>query len=336
MAFKVNEYFKNASVSNSLLSAIADNPKWVKFRRDNPDLEDEDKKYFRVGSALDCLLTSPQNFAEEFHIVAAKRPYGYISTFVENLPTGLAPGCDLSLYQEAYDKSKYKSRLDKVVDTFWNNPDALEYYNAIRDINGRQVLAKDEYDTVMHCKKRLEENEFTLPFFVDSTPGIELLHQKDIYFKFEETECKALLDGLKIDHNNKTIQVFDLKTTGKSIHDFPISFIQFGYFRQASFYIAAVVSWVTETRPELIDYVFLPFKFIVVDSKPNSSYPAIIYECTEKDLQCGLFGGYVDKKHIPGIVELLEDYKYHCDTNQWDLPRKVYLNGGKRILNTFD
>lgn len=308
----------------------------MKFKRDNPDLEDEDKKHFRVGSALDCLLTSPENFKDEFHVVAAKRPYGYISAFVENLPTGLAPGCDLSLYQEAYDKSKYKSRLDKVVDAFWNNPDALEYYNAIRDINGRSVLAKDEYDTVMHCKKRIEENEFTAPFFHNSNPNIELLHQHGIYFMYKDVECKALLDGLMIDHENKTIQIFDLKTTGKSIHDFPISFTQFGYHRQASFYIAAVDSWIMESRPELSSYQFLPFKFIVVDSKPNSSYPAIIYECTTKDIDHGYLGGTSSGKWFPGVDQLLEDYKYHCRTDQWDLPRSTFEAGGKKVLNVFD
>ena len=36
-------------------------------------------------------------------------------------------------------------------------------------------------------------------------------------FTCQEIECKALLDGIKIDHKAKTIQPFDLKTIGKGV-----------------------------------------------------------------------------------------------------------------------
>lgn len=71
-------------------------------------------------------------------------------------------------------------------------------------------------------------------------PHIELIHQQPIYFTYRNTQCKALLDGIQIDHKNKIIQLFDLKTTHKPVYDFPEAFVQWGYYRQAAFYREAL------------------------------------------------------------------------------------------------
>lgn len=81
---------------------------------DNPDVEDEEKKHFRVGSALDTLLTDNEEFHNEFKIVSAVRPFGLMGKFVENLPYNLTQNAPEEQYQEAYDKSGYKMRIDRV------------------------------------------------------------------------------------------------------------------------------------------------------------------------------------------------------------------------------
>lgn len=78
------------------------------MKMENPDSEDGDKSFFRIGSALDCLLTSPERWEEDFKVVEANRPYGLLAKFIDELPSGLTPDSDLELYQEAYDKSGYK------------------------------------------------------------------------------------------------------------------------------------------------------------------------------------------------------------------------------------
>lgn len=55
---QIEEYFKSPRISNSLLGLI-NTPKLFKFFLDNPDIENEETKALRIGSALDCLLTSP-------------------------------------------------------------------------------------------------------------------------------------------------------------------------------------------------------------------------------------------------------------------------------------
>ena len=89
------------------------------------------------------------------------------------------------------------------------------------------------------CVDLILSNDFCRRYFVnENTDRYELLHQIPIYFEIEldgkKEEAKALLDGIRIDHTEKTIQPFDLKTTGKSVWDFEGSFIHFGYYRQAA------------------------------------------------------------------------------------------------------
>ncbi len=85
---------------------------------ENPDIDDDDKVYFRVGAALDCLLTSPERWDRDFLVVDANRPYGLMCKFVDGMPSGLTPDSMGIYYQEAYDKSGYKMKLEKVVEKF--------------------------------------------------------------------------------------------------------------------------------------------------------------------------------------------------------------------------
>jgi len=42
---KIKKYFAAKRLSNSILGSLV-NPRWVKMKMDNPDMEDDDKKHF--------------------------------------------------------------------------------------------------------------------------------------------------------------------------------------------------------------------------------------------------------------------------------------------------
>jgi len=331
---KIKEYFAAKRLSNSILGSLV-NPRWVKMKMDNPDMEDDDKKHFRIGSALDCILTGNGVFEDEFLVVDASKPFGFMGKFVESLPAGITPEASVDMYKEAYDKAGYKMKIDRVIDSFWTNPTAVEYYNATRNTQGKSILAKDEYETVIACKDKLIANTFTYQYFKNDYDHVELIHQLPIYFEYMGYDCKALMDGVRINHETKEIEPFDLKTIGKNVYEFPTSFVQFGYYRQAAFYTIALRKWIEENRPELLDYAWLPFSFIVVDSKLSSSYPALIFETTPEDIQAGLTGGYRYGKHYKGVNQLIEAFKYHTESQQWDLPQEVFEGKGRLKLNVF-
>ena len=305
---------------------------------DNPDTEDDEKVHFRIGSALDCQLTSPELWDEKFLVIEATRPMGFMGKFIDNLPSGLDPLLsDISLYQEAYDKAGYKMSINKVIEKMWNTPELIHYYLSTRNIDkDKSVISKDEYEQVMKAKELLLANEFTERYFRTSedTDGIyELLTQVPIYFRHLGEDCKALLDGILINHEAKTIQIYDLKTTGKSVYAFESAYLDYGYYRQIAFYSIAL-RHILELYPRLEGYLVLNPVFIVVETKLSSTHPAVIYEV--KDREFGYLGGTVKGKRYKGIAELINAYKFHRDNDYWDMPKDLYDNKGVIELNVFD
>ena len=199
------------------------------------------------------------------------------------------------------------------------------------------ILSKDEYESVLKAQELILANEFLYKYFKKTSIELEIMQQIPIYFEYKGEKCKALLDGLLIDHKNKTIEPYDLKTTGKSVYDFPQSYLMYGYYRQCALYELALYSDASPVK-EYLDagYKMLDYLFIVVETKKSSSHPAIIYVTDERDREVGLDGGYIGKKYYKGINQLIDEYKFHRDNNYWDLPMDLLENQGRIQLNIFD
>lgn len=280
-------------------------------------------------------------FDDEFDVIDVVRPSGLLGKFIDYLPENITQDAEEASFQEAYEKSGYKAKLSTVLKWFFEREGAWEYYTAIKFLGGeKSVLSKDEVELVENMKYLVLCNPFVYDYFmvINRDSPIELIHQLPIYFECQGVECKGLLDGVKVDHKAKTIQPFDLKTIGKGVWNFSSSFYQYGYYRQAAFYTYALHAWVLEVYPEIKDYTFLPFQFIVVESKKSSRQPAIIYQCSENDLRVGREGGCLKQwndKCLKGYEELLEDWKWHMAKDYWLMPRDLYEQEGRLNLDIF-
>ncbi|MGL5079142.1 MAG: hypothetical protein ACRDBG_25360, partial [Waterburya sp.] len=296
--------------------------------------KDEEAKALRLGGALDCLLTDPSRFDEDFIVMSYERPFGKLGAFAKELPEGLSPQSDLSLYEEAWKKADYMRDLTWCVDNFWKSKEAVEYYK-LRN-NTKIVLSYSEIEAVKDARDRLLSSPLTGNYFLkNSSVEIELLHQVPIYFDYKGAECKALLDGIKIDHKNKIIKPFDLKSTSKSIYTFETSYIEWGYYRQSAFYNYALQMPESPVF-ELIEkgYTIEKFKFIVVQL--YSKVTPLIFTVNEQGLRCGLSGGY-DKKGVyhKGIDQLLDAYYFHQKHNDYRHPVEILEAGEIVELNVF-
>lgn len=229
--------------------------------------------------------------------------------------------------------------MDKVVSKFWENEEAVKYYRLTRDLaEGVTIVSQDEYDSVLKAKELILANEFIRKYFTKSSKAFEVMHQVPIYFEYRDEQCKGLLDGIYIDHLAKEIQPFDLKTTGFSVYEFgEMSYLKFGYYRQCAFYELALYSKESPVRKYLDEgYTMLDFIFIVVESKKSSSHPAVIYRTSKADREVGMNGGYVGRRFYKGINQLIEEYKFHRDSNYWDLPVELYKANGEIKLEVFN
>lgn len=330
----ITEYYKSPRISNSLLKAIA-NPRILKLKKDNPELFEDDSASLRIGSAVDCLLTDPKAWVSKFKVLEVNKPYGFMGTFVSNLPKGITKDSPKEDYMSAYWMSGYKMSADWVINKFWTSPDAVEYYNTYKE-DGYTILSKDEYDSAKKAVSLVMDSPYAFSYFQRNKIHEELLHQVPIYFTLKDHEFKALLDGIKIDHQEKTIEPFDLKTIGKSVYEFPLNYILYGYYTQAALYEYALKTKESPVYDLLQEgYTLKDFIFIVAETKTSSFNPALIYTTSKEEREAGFTGGNFNNKYHKGIYQLLEDYLWHVETDQWIYPREIYQNEGRIPLKVF-
>lgn len=267
-----------------------------------------------------------------------ERPTGKMLDFVKYLPKNITPQDQPEAFEYAREMSGYKYPLKWCIDNFWKTPEAVSFHDFYHNSDpNKTLLSVTEYEGVQRAKQSILENDFTNYFFYQIFVHHEIMHQVPIYFTYEGVECKALLDGILIDHKDRTIQPFDLKTTGKSVYDFQDSFLFWGYYRQGAFYERALYSKQSPIKDLLKQgYKMLDFIFIVVESSKDSINPAIIYRTTEKDRHCGINGGWVRGKFYKGINTLLDDYLFYTKNDLWDMPKDLLDSNGEVVLDIFN
>jgi len=316
----VKEYRKKEAINYSSLSALATSPQAYIARDDREIIP-----AFRKGSAVDCLLTTPDDFHSDFYVMnVPKMPSEMMMKYIEEL-------FNTEDHGKAYLASGYKLKQEKIQEKF--EVEGKAYYDGLKDARGKTILSYDEYTHIQMAVNQVKEGDFTSSYF-DGNWGEDthIMYQYPIYWEIEKHACKSLLDLLVIDHEKKEIFPIDLKTTGKSALNFRSAFMKWKYYLQASFYTDAVHFW-KNNDSDLVDYTIRNFKFIVVETMGEN--PPVIYEATENDLKIGREGGQDQYgNHIKGYMNLVQDLEYHEKSGNWDFPREVYENNGVAILDT--
>lgn len=331
-------YYENTALSQSKLKLLLLDPQL--FNTDiEPDLFFEEKEHFIIGSAVDCKLTTPQNWDTTYYVSDLEnKPTDVIKKIlhklfeelkevfsVENIHplnfTSYRPMiltcCNLLNY---YPNLLDDTRINKVLEHY-------EYWELLKNSDGKQILSVKEQTIIDAVVMSLKTNEITSKYFTESR-YIEIVYQKDIYFKYNNVECKALLDMVIVDHMNETIQPIDIKTIGDYTINFPKSLRKRRYDIQAAFYTEAI-----KKEMNMVNYKILPFKFIV-ESTVKVGNP-LVYTCDKTLLEMGKSGRetmyskatifdesgqvspeemYVHRiEKINGFEQLIELYKYYTE-----------------------
>jgi len=113
-ATQVENYFTSPRINVSLLKMLS-NPFFLKSKLDNPDTEDDDKRYYRIGAALDTLRTEPDSFQDRFAVINADKPFGLMGKFIDALPPDLTEESPIEAFEEAYKESGYRMNINTVV-----------------------------------------------------------------------------------------------------------------------------------------------------------------------------------------------------------------------------
>ena len=322
-----NFYKKEFNFSYSSINKLLFSPRMFYNHYVLNQKEDSTDSHLVIGRVLHCLLLEPLNFDNQFAVMTSKIPSENNKKIIDNIFKNYLVNQNNTLTLEDYSKDILthlltinlhqslktdQQRLDKIL-TDENN----EYFEFLKLSLGKTVIDEIILDS---CKKSLDvikaNNDVRALLQLDKIQEdneIEVYNElivsmsdKNLPFGF-----KGVLDNVVVDHNSKTIFINDLKTSGKSIQDFPESVDYYKYWIQGTIYVMLASEKFLKDKQDWN----VQLTFIVID-KYNQVYP---YQVSSESLS----------KWKIDFEKIVTQIRWHYDNKQYDLPYDLALGNVK-------
>lgn len=185
-----------------------------------------------------------------------------------------------------------------------------------------KAIALEMWDKANHLAKILKEHPHTKDIISTGENQLSYVFKLKL-FRERSVTYKIRIDKLIIDHENKVIKPFDLKTGHIDASQFEINFYIFKYYLQLSLYSIGVAHFRDKYYP---DYSIDNFKFIYISTTEPNPYP-VIWEASEEWVKLGFEGFYNGSRYNKGIEELTKEYLFYMD-NSTEMDMNISLNNG--------
>lgn len=305
----------------------------------NPRKESESTATL-LGSLVHCFLAE-QKFEDKFHMLSAIEPSGQMKELADALFArtliGLVDGVQsdsfLTVFGDAVQKVKYDEAgkevkfkgkdLEKILVMF-EGSDAELYYKELLLTIGKSPVSVSLITKAEQIVSKLRGHSYTYEYAnARSQKGIDVFNELTIQFKIGEVLYKSMIDKTIVDHENKTIQPIDWKTSWDS-EEPQRAYLKFGYYIQAGLYDYALRQWAVEHN--LSDYEILPMIYIFCDTTGFAD-PTVL-KLTKADLDAAWKGFSVRGYRYRGIAELINDIAWHVESGIWSTSYEMHLNKG--------
>ena len=349
--------------------------KWKSIWIDGQQDEDKNEDVYTFGSLVDIKLFSPKEVEDKFFIGEEKLPSDAIASIIKDLYEYIHNYNkqnrllqDTNPFPEPipdlpYNLDYCKDLIIKFANEYindkggrgWNNSwkdetriakistEGEEYFNSLIEAKGRKVISQEMNMSANEMCDSLLNDENVNMYFISNEKNICLFQVEmfvDEYLpEFDKhIPLKGCIDILRIDLENKTVQIADFKTT-KDATNFISSIKKFGYAFQLSFYKYLLTKWLEMyENGKYKDFKILPPINIVKDKIED----ALIYQYRETDLHLERWGnlpfledmweGVKNFKIKTGWQQILEEIAWHYFNDKWKKPKEMYENG-KIIVN---
>ena len=322
-----NFYKKEFNFSYSSINKLLFSPRMFYNHYVLKQKEDSTDSHLVIGRVLHCLLLEPANFDNQFAVMTSKIPSENNKKIIDNIFRNYLVNQNNTLTLEDYSKDILthlltinlhqslktdQQRLDKIL-TDENN----EYFEFLKLSLGKTVIdqtildnckmsldvikANDDVRALLQLDKIQEDDEIEV-----YNELIVSMSDKNLPFGF-----KGVLDNVVVDHNSKTLFINDLKTSGKSIQDFPESVDYYKYWIQGIIYVMLASEKFLKDKQDWN----VQLTFIVID-KYNQVYP---YQVSSESLN----------KWKIDFEKIVTQIRWHYDNKQYDLPYDLALGNVK-------
>ena len=323
--YKKKFYFSYSGLNKLLYSPAAFYNHYVLNQR-----EDSKDAHLVGGSVLHCLLFEPESYDDKFMSMPGKLPtdsqrkiidnifrihcgLGNNSLLLEDYSTDiLTQLLTANLYQTLKTDTQ---RLEKIL-----TEENKEYFEFLKKSLDKTVV---DQPTLDGCKAQVE--------ILKSNKDIRALLQLDkseeddhievyneLHIKMDHDQLPfglhGILDNVVIDKESKTIFVNDLKTTGKSIQDFPEAVEYYKYWIQGVMYLVLAAEKFLNDVPDRQLWK-IQITFIVID-KYNLVYPFQVSHETMSQW----------KKDFKDVLNIAQ---WHYENKKYDLPYDLAVGNVK-------
>tara|TARA_R110002126_G_scaffold116164_6_gene255475 strand:- start:120 stop:578 length:459 start_codon:yes stop_codon:yes gene_type:complete len=143
-------------------------------------------------------------------------------------------------------------------------------------------------------------------------------------YEVDDHKFKSMMDKVIVDHEQRTIQVYDLKCTWSVENFLEEYYLYRRAYIQAYLYFWAAFKFRDDYK--LDGYRVDPPMFIVCDS--TNYYNPLIYTLSHGDLE-DAYNGFTHKnREYVGVQDLIEDLKWALENNVWNISRENSINNG--------
>ena len=322
-----NFYKKEFNFSYSSINKLLFSPRMFYNHYVLKQKEDTTDSHLVIGRVLHCLLLEPANFDNQFAVMTSKIPSETNKKIIDIIFKNHLSNANNNLNLEDYSQEILtylfeinlhqslktdQQRLDKIL-TDENN----EYFEFLKLSLGKTVIdqiildnskksldvikANDDVRALLQLDKIQEDDEIEV-----YNELVISMSDKSLPFGF-----KGVLDNVVVDHNSKTLFINDLKTSGKSIQDFPESVDYYKYWIQGTIYVMLASEKFLKDKQDWN----VQLTFIVID-KYNQVYP---YQVSLESLN----------KWKIDFEKIVTQIRWHYDNKEYDLPYDLALGNIK-------
>ena len=274
------------------------------------------------GRVIHSLLLDQESFSDQFVIAQSKLPSDNVRDVIGRIyeihKSEDEKRMDLDMYKDEIleilkEKNFYQSikkdedRLAKII-----TEDSQEYFTFLRMSSKKTPISADTYSRCVEVVDSISSHPCMRIMGMTNNSDLshvynELMIELDSKFAEFPFGLKGTIDNLFIDVEKKTIRINDIKTTSKTIVDFPDTVKYYNYWMQAAMYMRLGRSLMHNLKDEYKDYT-LVFSFVVVD-KYNQVY---VFEVSEETMT----NWEID------LQEKLHEAKHHYESRDYSLPYK--------------
>lgn len=288
------------------------------------DKEEKIESYLTEGKLIHCLLLQPEEFDNQFITMTTKLPGDNARIVVERVHAHFS-----ELFREGFtEKSKFSDFPEAIIDVLkdmnlhqslktdeqriekMTTPETLNYWEFLSKKEGKTFV---DFDTLERCKAIVEKvkSNQEIKKLLNIKEGDEWWDTTEVYNEFPLSMdlkkfnfgLKGMLDNVVVSPGDGVIRINDIKTSSKSLKDFPESVKFYRYDLQAAIYNLLVVNHFQDLIKQGYN---VEFRFIVID-KNQQIYPFLVSNNTMKDW-------------MKELQIVLEKANYHYTNKDYTLP----------------